>query len=122
MAVLLLHWEGEDVRELLAVSVHVSLANLDLDLSRDVVTRLCRLPVAHYTFGPVSIVLSALVPLAVELDRIGTGDIVDNLLLHVAVRSLHVGTLVVILSGHVDLVGGIAHPVLPSEASLHLVR
>ena len=32
MAILLLNWERKDVRELLAVPVHVSLANLDLDL------------------------------------------------------------------------------------------
>ena len=32
VAVLLLNWEGEDVGELLAIPVHVSLANLDLDL------------------------------------------------------------------------------------------
>merc|ERR1712013_746338 len=33
VTVLLLNWEGEDVGELLAVPVHVSLANLDLNLS-----------------------------------------------------------------------------------------
>merc|ERR1719233_2151567 len=37
MAVLLFDWEGEDVGELLAVPVHVSLADLNLDLSRDVI-------------------------------------------------------------------------------------
>merc|ERR1711982_250908 len=38
VAVLLLNREGEDVGELLAVPVHVSFANLDLDLSWNVVT------------------------------------------------------------------------------------
>merc|ERR1711942_633109 len=42
VAVLLLNWEGEDIGELLAVPVHVSLANLHLDLSWDVVTILSR--------------------------------------------------------------------------------
>merc|ERR1719312_1508848 len=121
MAVLFLHWEGEDVGKLLAVPVYISLANLDLDFSRDVVAILGWLPVAHNTFWPVSVVLGALVPLAVEFDRIGAGNIVNNLFLHVAVRSLHVGALVVVLGGHIDLVGGVAHPVLSSEASLHLV-
>merc|ERR1719187_2792245 len=51
MAVLLLHWEGEDVGELLAVPVHVSLAYFHLDLSRNVVTTLCWLPIAHNSLG-----------------------------------------------------------------------
>merc|ERR1712098_811808 len=46
MAVLLLDWEGKDVGELLAIPVHVSLAHLNLDLSRDIVTVLGWLPVA----------------------------------------------------------------------------
>merc|ERR1712112_83417 len=121
VAVLLLHWEGEDIGELLAVPVHVSLADLDLDLSRDVVTILGRLPVAHNTFRSISIVLCALVPLAVEFNRVCAGNIVDDLFLHVAVGSLHVGTLIVVLGGHVDLVGGVTHPVLTSEAPLDLV-
>merc|ERR1719347_1136615 len=54
VAVLLLHWEGEDVRELLTVSVHVSLANLNLNLSRNVVTILGRFPAADYTLGSIS--------------------------------------------------------------------
>merc|ERR1712098_447052 len=99
VAVLLLNWEGEDIGELLAVPVHVSLADLDLDLSRDVVTILGWLPVAHNTFGPVSVVLRAFVPLTVELDGVCAGDIVNDLFLHITIRSLHVGTLVVILGG-----------------------
>merc|ERR1719312_1825285 len=121
MAILLLHWEGEDIGKLLAVPVHISLANLDLDLSRDVVAILGWLPVAHNTFRSVSVVLGAFVPLAVEFNRICAGNIVNHLFLHIAVRSLHVGALVVVLGGHVDLVGGVAHPVLASEAPLHLV-
>merc|ERR1719435_127409 len=121
MTVLLFDWEGEDVRELLAVPVHVSLANLHLNLSGDIVTSLCWLPVAHHSFRTIAIVLCALVPLAVELHGVGAGDVIDHLFLHVAVRSLHVSALVVILSGHVYLVGGVAHPVLTSEAPLHLV-
>merc|ERR1719435_539358 len=39
----------------------------------------------------------------------------------IARGGLYVGALVVILCGHVDLVCGVAHPVLASEASLHLV-
>ena len=38
-----------------------------------------------------------------------------------AVRCLHVAALLVILGGGVDLVGGVADPVLPFEASLDLV-
>merc|ERR1712201_67364 len=121
MTVLLLNWEGEDVGELLAVPVHVSLANLDLDLSGDVVTILSWLSVANNSLRTIAIILGALVPLAVELDRVGAGNVVDYLFLHVAVRGLHVGALIVILRSHVDLVGGVAHPVLAGEAPLHLV-
>merc|ERR1712183_400744 len=37
VAVLLLNWEGEDVRELLAVPVDIGLAHLNLDLSWNIV-------------------------------------------------------------------------------------
>merc|ERR1711875_213938 len=121
MAVLLLNWEGEDVGELLAVHVHVSLANLDLNLSGNVVTILGRFPAADHTLGSIAIVLGGLVPLAVELHGVGAGNVVDYLFFHVAIRGLNVCALIVVLGGHVDLVGGVAHPVLASEASLYLV-
>merc|ERR1711875_155765 len=121
VAVLLLHWEWEDVGELLAVPMHVSLANLDLDLSWDVVTILSRFPAADHTLGSIAVVLGGLVPLAVKLHGVSAGNVVDYLLLHIAVRGLHVGALIVILSSHVDLVRGVAHPVLASETPLHLI-
>merc|ERR1712112_433801 len=121
MTVLLLDWEGEDIGELLAIPVHVSLTNLDLDLSWNVVTILSRFPAADHTLGSIPIVLSGLVPLAVKFHRVGAGNIVDNLFLHVAIRGLHISALIVVLGSHVDLVGGVAHPVLAGEAPLHLV-
>merc|ERR1719158_1768338 len=99
----------------------VSLAHLNLDLSWDVVTILSRFPTADHTLGSIAIVLGGLVPLAVELHGVGAGNIVDYLFLHVAIRGLHVGALIVILGSHVDLVGGVAPPVLASEAPLHLI-
>merc|ERR1711875_94445 len=121
MAVLLLNWEGEDVGELLAVPVYVSLANLDLNLSGNVVTILGRFSAADHTFGSIAIVLGGLVPLAVELHGVGAGNVIDYLFFHVAIRGLHVCALIVILGSHVDLVCGVAHPVLASEASLGIV-
>merc|ERR1712201_2049 len=121
MTVLLLNWEGEDVGELLAVPVHVSLANLDLDLSGDVVTILSWLSVANNSLRTIAIILGALVPLAVEFHGVCAGDIVDHLFFHEAIRGLHVGTLIVVLRSHVDLVGGVAHPVLAREAPLYLI-
>merc|ERR1712055_1179313 len=121
VAVLLLDWEGEDVGELLAVPVHVSLADLHLDLSRDVIAALCWLPIAHNTLRAITIILGTLIPLAVEFYGVSTGYIVYNLLLHVAIGRLHVGTLVVVLCGHIDLVCSVTYPVLASEAPLHLV-
>jgi len=121
VTVLLLDWEGEDIGELLAIPVHVSLANLDLDLSWNVVTILSRFPAADHTLGSIAIVLGGLVPLAVELNGVGAGNVVDYLFLHVAIGGLDVGALIVILGRHVDLVGGVAHSVLASEAPLYLI-
>merc|ERR1719209_67717 len=121
VAVLFLDREGEDVGEFVAVPVNIRLANLDLNLTGDVVTALCWLPCTYNTFWSVAIILSALIPLAVELHGICTCHVVDDLFFHVAVRSLNICALVVILGGHVNLVGGVAHSVLPCETSLDLV-
>merc|ERR1719233_1644861 len=122
VTVLFLHGEGEDIGELLAVPVHISLAHFHLDFSGDVVAIMLGYLLTHDTLGPIAIVLSALVPLTVELETIGTSHVIDDLLLHVTIRSLKVRALVVILGGHVNLVGGVANPVLAREAPLHLVR
>merc|ERR1719504_421514 len=121
VAVLLLHREGKDIGELLAISVDISLTHLYLDLSGDVVAILLRGPRADNLLLPIAIVLGSHLPLAVELHGVGAGHVVDNLLLHVAVRCLHVAALVVVLGGGVDLVGGVTDPVLPCEAPLDLV-
>merc|ERR1739838_124647 len=121
VAVLLLYWEGEDVGELFAVPVDIGLAYLDLDLSRNVITFLLRGPRTHNLLLSISVILCCLLPLAVELDCIGAGDIVDRFFLHVAIGSLRVAALVVVLGGGVNVVSGVAHPVLPSKAPLDLV-
>merc|ERR1719504_140629 len=121
VAVLLLHREGEDVGELLTISVDISLAHLYLDLSRDVVAILLGGPCTDNLLLPIPIVLGGHLPLTVELHSVGAGHVVDDLLLHVAVGCLHVAALVVILGGGVDLVGGVTDPVLPCEAPLDLV-
>merc|ERR1719500_1519433 len=121
VAILFLHGEGEDIGELLAIPVDISLAHLDLDLSGDVVTILFWLPGADHTLGSISIILGALVPLAVKLNGGSAGHIVDDLFLHVAVRSFQVGALVVILGGHVDLVSGVTDSILARETPLDLV-
>ena len=74
------------------------------------------------TFLTVAIVLGSLLPLAIELNSIRASYIVNSLLFHVEVGCLHVTALVVILGGGINVVGGVAHPVLPSEAPLDLVR
>merc|ERR1719289_733206 len=121
MTVLLLDLTGNVVAEFLAVPVDISLANLDLDLTGNVVAALCRLPCTYNSLGSITIILGALVPLAVELHGVSASHVVDHFLLHVAVGCLDIGTLVVILGGHVDLVGGVAHSVLPCETPLDLV-
>merc|ERR1712168_1225042 len=112
MAILLLHREGEDVRKLLAISVDISLAHLNLDLSGDVITILFRFPGADDSLGPIAIILGALVPLTVKLHGIGAGHIVDTLFFHVAIRGFQVGALVVVLGGHIDLIGCVADSIL----------
>ena len=72
-------------------------------------------------FLTVAIVFGCLLALAIELDGVRTSDVVDGLLFHVTVGRLHITALVVILRGGVNVVGGVAHPVLPSEAPLDLV-
>merc|ERR1711887_278075 len=121
MAVLLFHREGEDIGEFLAIPVDISLANLDLDLTGNVVAALCWLLSTYNSLRSIPIILSALVSLAVELHGVGAGHVVDDLFLHVAVRGFYVGALVVILGGHVDLIGGVTNSVLPREAPLDLV-
>merc|ERR1719334_2198505 len=121
VTVLLFHGEGEDVREFLAVPVYVGFANFDLDLARNVVAILSWLPVTDHSLWTIPIVFGRLIPLAVEFYRVSASDIVNNFLLHIAIGCLDIGALVIILRRHVDFIGGIADPVLPSEASLDLI-
>ena len=69
----------------------------------------------------ISVIVGRLDTSAVKLDSVGAGDIIDDLLLHVAVWCLYIAALVVILGGGVDLVGGVTDPILASEALLDLV-
>merc|ERR1719508_662275 len=90
-----------------------SVLHLNLDLSRNVVAILLGGSRTYDLFLTVAIVLGRLLPLAIELDGIRTCDIVNGLLFHITVRCLHVTALVIILRGGVNVVGGVAHPVLP---------
>jgi len=121
MAVLFFDGEREDIGELLTVTVNIGFAHLNLNLSGNVVAILRRLPRAHDTLGSIAIVLGALVPLTVKLNGIRTGDVVYDLLFHVTVWCFNICTLIVVLSGHVDLVGSVANSILTSETSLDLI-
>ena len=90
-------------------------------LPRDFVAILLVFLLAVNPLLTITIVLGALHSAAGELHRVGAGYVIDNLLLHVTIRSLHIGALVVILGSGVDLIGGVADPVLPSETPLYLV-
>merc|ERR1719312_187163 len=122
MAVLLLDREGEDVGELLAISMNISLAHFHLDLSWDIIAILRGFPCTDDTLGTIPIVLGALVPFAVELHGVSTGHIVDNLLLHKTIRGLNIGALVIVFCGHVNFVRSITDSILASEAPLDLIR
>merc|ERR1719312_397971 len=57
----------------------------------------------------------------VELHCVGAGYVVNDFLLHVAVRRLNITALVIVLGGGIYLVGSVTDPILASEASLNLV-
>ena len=69
----------------------------------------------------IAVVLSGLDTPAVKLNSVGAGDIIDGFLFHIAVGCFNITALVVILSGGVNLVGGVTDSVLASEALLDLV-
>merc|ERR1719481_164442 len=121
MTILLFDREGEDVGELLAVPMHVSFAHLHLDLSWYVVAVLGWFSCADNTLWTIAVILGALVPLTIEFDRVGTCNIVDDLFFHEAVGCLDICTLVIILSSHVNFVGGVANSIFTRKASLDLV-
>merc|ERR1712098_231243 len=66
VTILFFYREWEDIGELLTVPVDVSLANLNLDLSWNVITVLGRLPCAYNSLRTVTIILGAFVTLTVE--------------------------------------------------------
>merc|ERR1711942_628973 len=99
MAVLFFYREGEDIRELLAIPMNVSLAYFHLDLSRNVVAILLGFPCADNFLLSITIILRGLLAPTVELHCVGAGYIVDNFLLHVTVRRLNITALVIVLGG-----------------------
>merc|ERR1719184_135575 len=121
VAILLLNGEGEDIGELLTIPVDISLAHLHLDLSGDVITVFFLLLVTDHTLRSISIVFGALVPLTIKHHGVGAGHVIDDLLLHVTIRSLKVSALVIVLGSHVDLVGGVTNAILARETPLDLV-
>merc|ERR1719147_63921 len=112
MAVLLFHRERKDIRELLAVSVNISLANFHLDLSGNVVAILLWFPCADNFLLSIPIRLGGLLAPTVELHCICAGDIIDDLLLHVAVRRFDIAALVIVFGGGIYLVGSVTYAIL----------
>jgi len=121
VAILFFHREGEEVGELLAIPMNISLAYFHLNLSGNVVAVLLWFPCADNLLLSISIILCGLLAPTVELNSVGAGDIIDDLLLHVAVRSLDITALVIVLRGGVYLVRGVTDAILAREASLYLV-
>ena len=65
--------------------------------------------------------MHGLLAFTVEFNRVCAGDIIDDLLLHVAVGRLHITALVIVFGGGVYLVGSVTDAIFASEASLHLI-
>ena len=65
-------------------------------------------------------VVQLLVGRALKLHGVGADFVHKNLVLHMAVRRFQFYTLEVILGGCVDLVHGVANPVLGGVATLHV--
>merc|ERR1719300_1681480 len=101
--------------------MHIGLTYFHLNLSRDVVAILLRFPCADNLLLSISIRLRGLLAPTVELHSVSAGDIVYDLLLHVAIRRLDITALIVILRGGVYLVCGVTDAILAREASLYLV-
>merc|ERR1719167_1925906 len=121
VTVLFLHREWEDIGELLTIPMHVGLTYFHLNLSRDVVAILLRFPCADNLLLSIPIRLRGLLAPTVELDSVSAGDIIYDLLLHVAIRRLNITALIIILGGGVYLVCGVTDAILTREASLYLV-
>jgi len=121
MTVLFFHGEGEDIRELLAIPMNISLAYFHLDLSRNVVAILLGFPCADNLLLSIPIRLRGLLAPTVELDSVGAGYIIYDFLLHVTVGRLDITALIIILRGGVYLVCGVTDAILAREASLYLV-
>merc|ERR1719167_532193 len=121
MTVLFFHREWEDIGELLTIPMHIGLTYFHLNLSRDVIAIFFGFPCADNLLLSVSIRLRSLLAPTVELDSVGAGDIIYDLLLHVAIRRLDITALIIILGGGVYLVCGVTDAILTREASLYLV-
>merc|ERR1719167_795086 len=121
VTVLFFHREGEGVGKLLTIPVNIGLAYFHLDLSGYVIAILLWFPCADNLFLSISIRLRGLLASTVELDSIGAGYIVNDLLLHVAVWRLDITALVIVLGGGVNLVSSVTDTIFASEASLNLV-
>merc|ERR1711942_209719 len=122
MTVLFFHREGEYVGKFFAIPVDIGLTNLHLNLPRNIVAVLGWFPFAYHSLRTISIVLCRFIPLAVKFNRIRACHIINNFLLHEAVRCFHIRTLVVVLSCHIDFVSCVANSIFTSETSLDLVR
>jgi len=122
VTVLFFHREGEGVGKLLTIPVNIGLAYFHLDLSGNVVAILLGFPCTDYLLLSISIWLSGLLAPTVELHSISAGDIIDDLLLHIAVRRLNIAALVIVLCGGINLVGCVTDAIFAREASLYLVR
>merc|ERR1719167_1072917 len=118
VTVLFFHREWEDIGELLTIPMHIGLAYFHLNLSRDVVAILLRFPCADNLIPSIPIRLRGLLAPTVELDSVSAGDIIYDLLLHVAIRRLDITALIIILGGGVYLVCGVTDAILTREASV----
>merc|ERR1711942_459389 len=121
MAVLFFYGEGEDIKELLAIPMNVSLAYFHLDLSRNVVAILLGFPCADNLLLSIPIILRGLLAPTVELHCVGAGYIVYNLFLHVTVRRLDIAALIIVLGSGVYFVGSVTDTILPCKTPLDLV-
>merc|ERR1711915_994174 len=109
------------VRKLLTVSMDVSLAHFNLDLSWYVVAVLLRCPLANYICCTVTIILGRFDSFTIKFNGVGACYVIDNLLLHVAVRSFDVDALIIVLSRGINFESCVAYTILPCKASLNLV-
>jgi len=119
VAVLPLHWLRGGVGELLTITLGLGFAELLSDISWSLVTRILRSLPADSLLTVAAI--SPLLLLAVEVEGVLAGDVVNHEFTVLAVFGFYVATFEIILVRHLNIESSVAHIFLDDGALLDMV-